>query len=186
MADTSDNPLAPKWQRSILTMTAIALFITLGCALIFIAWTANVLFSLGGMHTDDPLYSWTSMTVLANTTMRVLGIFFGAGCMFAGAATAFYTVGHNTNISGGGGQASSAFQFAIATASPGIIAIVAGATVVVSTVYAKSTFQYTPGTRNTPATSSTNALPSPEELFKGKTEPTTKTVEEPAKPVPSQ
>lgn len=171
----------PQWQHSILRMTAIALFVTLGCALIFIAWTANTLFTLGALHADDPLYSWTSMAVLANTTMRVLGIFFGAACMFAGAATAFYTAGQSTNITGGGGQSTNAFQFALATASPGIVAIVAGAAVVVLAVYAKSTFQYTPGGRAVPASSSSNVMLSPEELFESRDKAAAKPADSPAK-----
>ena len=67
MTDATDNPpkrnntSAPKWQSNILTMTAVALFIILGCALLFIVWTVHVLFTLGEMHADDPLYSWTSI-----------------------------------------------------------------------------------------------------------------------------
>lgn len=177
---------APKWQRNILAMTAVALFTTLGSALIFIAWTANTLFNLGALHPDDALYSWTSMTVLANTTMRVLGIFFGAACMFAGAATAFYVTGQTNNLSGGGGQGSNAFQFALATASPGIVAILAGAAVVVLSVYAKSTFQYTPAGRSSAAPTTASALQSPDELFAGTDTPGAKpdgaTPGSPAKP----
>jgi hypothetical protein len=131
------NP-PPSWQGFVMKGTAAVLWIVIVASLVFIAWNTFVIASIAGaFKTHSPMYSWAGMNILSGTMLRTLAIFFGAAVMFAGAATAFYTLGHTTNISGQQGAGADALKFAVATASPGVIAVLAGGFVITVAVLSK-------------------------------------------------
>jgi hypothetical protein len=128
----------PSWQGFVMKGTAGVLWTVILASLLFIAWNTFVIANIvGTFKPHSPMYSWAGMNILSGTMLRTLAIFFGAAVMFAGAATAFYTIGQSINVSGEKGSGADALKFAVATASPGVIAVLAGAFVISVAVLSK-------------------------------------------------
>ena len=119
----------PAWQGFVVGGIALVLAVAIIASLMFISRNMDILADvIQSNRAGNPQFAWASMGVLGQVSLRILAVYFGAAAMLAGTATAFYSTSDKTTLSGDGKQAG--VSFALATASPGIAAVVAGGVVI--------------------------------------------------------
>ena len=117
----------PKWHGRVVAGIAFVLGLTIVMSLIFISRNLDILNAIINSNMlGNPHFAWSSMGVLGQVSLRILAVYFGAAAMLAGTATAFYSASGRTDLSGEG----HGVKVALATASPGIAAVLCGAIVV--------------------------------------------------------
>lgn len=162
----------PTWQRAIWLGSSVALVLVI-IALCFIG-----MFALGKMmlllesEDHDHLFQFAGMNLVTGGLLRLLAILIGGTIAFVGLAVSFFAHQKSTSL-----EASLAREellntkAALVTHSPGIIAIVIGAVVIISAVYARGTYNYRPAAVSNQAEVTgqdilPDALPALEDLLK--------------------
>lgn len=122
-------------------------FLTLACtvSLICIAWflISNVTwFKEGAFNTNEMSNDYRLYIYHLHLSMikRSVGLFSGFAMMFVGAAVCFYVVKNKTNL----GVTSQSISLNLVTASPGIIAMVLGCSLIMFSIWSKDTFDPLP------------------------------------------
>lgn len=135
----------PAWQRWIWIGSGVALILVI-VALCFIG-----VFALGKMmlllesEDHDHLFQFAGMNLVTGGLLRLLAILIGGTIAFVGLAVSFFAHQKSTSL-----DASLAREellntrAALVTHSPGIVAIVIGAVVIVSAIYGRGTYNYRP------------------------------------------
>lgn len=164
---SSPRNFTPQWQRVLLTATGVALAITLAALLLFIWWHTAQLHELASRTNSSESFAWGAIGLMNVFMIRLLAILCGTAVMFGGVATAFFTIERDIKMSGGATHDKSALKGALATASPGVVAVLAGAVVIGMAVNSRVDSQFTPSATHTEAASATGAAkvgsPSPKE-----------------------
>jgi hypothetical protein len=125
-----------KWPGRVIAFFAMVLGIVLIGSAVFVGYFFKSLEIVAVIPKSGEGAQLISMGILTKAAFGILAVYFGAAAMLAGAATAFYTSrgSHQVNASAGGAA------FAVATASPGVAAVIAGAVVVVAVLYMPLSF----------------------------------------------
>ena len=126
--------------------TFVPWFLTVACTLTLIVigfflirnieWYKANVFSDTVLEVNKPEYRFYAYHLHLSMIKRSVGLFSGFAIMFLGLGVAFYTLKKESNIDASGGG----FSAKIATASPGIIALLVGAYLIVSTIQSKDYF----------------------------------------------
>ena len=133
MQQTNWNRFAP-W---FLTIACTIALIIIGYFLVNnINWYKESVFEQGLEAAEDPEYRVYAYHVHLSMIMRSIGLFSGFAIMFLGLGVAFFTLKDSTNIDASGGG----FSAKIVTASPGIIALLVGAYLIIATIKSKNEF----------------------------------------------
>lgn len=121
-------------------------FLTIACCftLFFIGvflvkninWYKESVFNDQIKEINNPEYRFYAYHLHLSMIKRSIGLFSGFSIMFLGLGVAFYTLKDNITI----GTESVGFSTKIATASPGIIALIVGAYLIVATISSKDHF----------------------------------------------
>lgn len=129
-----------KWNRFIpwfLTIACATVLVVIGIFFIDnIQWYKDSVFNNAIEEINDPEYRFYAYHLHLSMIKRAIGLFSGFSIMFLGLGVAFFTLKDTTTIAGSGGG----FSANIATASPGIIALLVGAYLIVSTIDSKDNF----------------------------------------------
>ena len=127
-----------KWENIIpWYMTVISTFVLIAVAsflILNIEWFKEQ--ALTSKSWDSDLFQIHIHHLHLSMIKRSVGLFAGFSALFIGMAVCFYSLKKQTQID----LKSSSISFAIATASPGIIAMIIGGYLVISTVQSKDKF----------------------------------------------
>lgn len=129
-----------KWNKFVpwfLTIACTITLIVIGLFLIQnIEWFKESVFSKGIEDINKPEYRIYAYQMHLSMIKRSIGLFSGFAIMFLGLGVAFFTMKDTTSLNASGGG----FTAKIATASPGIIALILGAYLIISTIKSKDNF----------------------------------------------
>lgn len=132
--------LQQNWNRFVpwfLTIACSLVLIVIGLFLIKnIEWYKDGVFNNHIPEVNSPEYRFYAYHLHLSMIKRSIGLFSGFAVMLLGLGVAFFTLKESTNIDAQG----AGFTAKIATASPGIIAILVGAYLIVSTIKSKDIF----------------------------------------------
>lgn len=150
MQQTNWNRFAP-W---FLTIACTIALIIIGYFLVKnINWYKESVFENGLKAAEDPEYRFYAYHLHLSMIKRSIGLFSGFAIMFLGLGVAFFTLKDNTNIDASGGG----FSAKIVTASPGIVALLVGAYLIISTIKSKDEFPLFKAKQEVPV----NSIPRP-------------------------
>lgn len=128
------------WNQFVPWFLTIACTITLIVIGIFliqnIEWYKNSIFHRDIIDINQPNYRFHAHHLHLSMIKRSIGLFSGFAIMFLGLGVAFFTLKNNSTLDASGGG----FSAKIATASPGIIALLVGAYLIISTIKSKDKF----------------------------------------------
>lgn len=143
------QPTESKWNQY------VPWFLTIACTLVLIGiglfLQSNIEWYKTGVMDDQlPEYNTAKFRFYAyhlhlSMIKRSIGLFSGFATMFLGLGVAFFTLKSNTNMEM---QGSGVFTAKIATASPGLVALIVGAYLIVSTINSKDKFPSYDGSSN--------------------------------------
>ncbi|WP_340201052.1 hypothetical protein [Ascidiimonas sp. W6] len=129
-----------KWSKTIpwfLTIACTLTLIVIGVFLIKnIEWYKTSVFDAQIAEANAPEYRFYAYHLHLSMIKRSVGLFTGFAVIFLGLGVAFYTLKDATNLEATGGGLSTK----IATASPGLIALIVGTYLVISTINSKDYF----------------------------------------------
>lgn len=132
--------LQQNWNRFVpwfLTIASALVLIVIGLFLINnIEWYKDGVFNNDISQVNSPEYRFYAYHLHLSMIKRSIGLFSGFAVMLLGLGVAFFTLKESTNIDAQG----AGFTAKIATASPGIIAILVGAYLIISTIKSKDLF----------------------------------------------
>jgi hypothetical protein len=102
--------------------------------------------SIPGPSSPDYAFVFSGMSLVGSSSLRLLAMLIGGAIAFAGLAVSFFVHEKKTSFSANsaGGPENSA-KLTLATYSPGIVAVVIGALVIIIAVLTKATHTYVPG-----------------------------------------
>lgn len=101
-----------------------------------IEWYKESVFNKEVTQVLEPGYRFHAYHLHLSMVKRSVGLFSGFAVMFLGLGVAFFTLKNNTSV-----EASSAgLTTKLITASPGIVALLVGAYIIISTIDSKDTF----------------------------------------------
>jgi hypothetical protein len=142
---TAPGDSIPKWQQRIWVGCSIGLMLMI-VALCFI-----VIFALGKMmllleiRDSDHLFQFAGMNLVSGSLLRLLAILIGGAIAFVGLAVSFFAHQKATSLDASLAKEDLlSARVALATYSPGIIAIVVGAVVIMASIFARGTYNYRP------------------------------------------
>jgi hypothetical protein len=124
------------WVARMLGLTGIALVVFVAGTLI---WITNEVTHLGAR---DLAFSFSGMALLSLTLLRFLAILIGAGMVFGGLALSFFSHAKVSTVGMNSPAGATPISMNLATASPGLAAVVVGAVVIISALYAKGEHKY--------------------------------------------
>lgn len=128
------------WNRFVpwfLTIACTLVLIVIGVFLIKnIQWYKESVFDVQVSEVNNPEYRFYAYHLHLSMIKRSIGLFSGFAIMFLGLGVAFFTLKESTNIDAKG----AGFSAKIATASPGIVALLVGAYLIISTINSKDHF----------------------------------------------
>lgn len=133
MKRTNWNHFAP-W---FLTIACTVVLLIIGVFLVDnIQWYKKSVFDPAIHDVNEPSYRFYAYHMHLSMIKRSIGLFSGFTILFLGLGVAFFTLKNPTNIDAQSGG----FTAKIATASPGIIALLVGAYLISSTISSKDQF----------------------------------------------
>lgn len=120
-----------------LTISCTLTLIVIGVFLIEnIEWYKESVFAKDVSEIKQPEYRFYAYHLHLSMIKRSIGLFSGFAIMFLGLGVAFFTLKNNSTIDASG----VGFSAKIVTASPGIIALLVGTYLIVSTIDSKDSF----------------------------------------------
>ncbi len=129
-----------KWQQYIpwfLTIACTAVLIIIGKFLVGnIEWYKESVFNSEVEQVTDPEYRFYAYHLHLSMIKRSVGLFSGFAVMFLGLGVAFFTLKNNANFEAEG----AGFTAKLVTASPGLVALVVGAYLIITTINSKDEF----------------------------------------------
>lgn len=150
------HPIA-NWQRGVWIGVACALGLTILLLLLFVGSTVGRVADLMASRGENDLaFAFSGMALLTLTLLRLLAILIGAGLAFGGLVVSFYSSATMANVEGGHEAAGGSLKAKLATNSPGIAAIVVGAAIILSALFAQGRHSYQAPYQWTPVTPEVN------------------------------
>ena len=144
-----------KWQQIIWIGVAIGLGVGFLLLIYFVSSTlaslADIIVNFSSKAADDhfndkAVFLFSSVSLINLTLLRLLAILTGTGVIFGGLAVSFFTHAEaNRLLISTGITSQTTPKGALATHSPGIVAVVVGAIIIISALFAKSEFNYNLG-----------------------------------------
>jgi hypothetical protein len=120
-----------------LTISCTLTLIVIGVFLIKnIEWYKESVFAKEVSEIQQPEYRFYAYHLHLSMIKRSIGLFSGFAIMFLGLGVAFFTLKNNSTVDASG----AGFSAKIVTASPGIIALLVGAYLIISTIDSKDNF----------------------------------------------
>lgn len=134
----------PRWQRIVWVGAGAGLLATIFTLLAIVGVTVGQVVESFRLKSDTPASVLLSgMSLVTLTLIRLLAVLIGGAIAFAGLAVSFFV--HQQAVRLDVGVAEKELgnaKAALATHSPGIVAIVIGALVIVAALFAKATHSY--------------------------------------------
>ena len=159
----------PDWQKSIWKSCAFGLMLMIVGLVVLVAYMLAQIMGLLHLKTPDNAFVFAGMTLINASLLRLLAILIGGAIAFVGLAVSFFAHQKATSMDANFAreQLGSA-KAALATNSPGIVAVVIGSLVIIFALYSKGTHTYVPGYKSGEGIVLPQALPPRDELFKDK------------------
>jgi hypothetical protein len=163
----------PKWQQRIWVGCSIGLMFIIVTLCVIVVFALAKMMILLEIKDNDHLFQFAGMNLVSGSLLRLLAILIGGAIAFVGLAVSFFAHQKATSL-----DASIAKEellnakAALATYSPGIIAIIIGSIVIISSIYARGTYNYRPASVSTQGAQvpvGTDPLPDPK-VFQDETE----------------
>jgi hypothetical protein len=131
-----------KWQQAVWIGAGLALFGILVALVWFVGSTVTDLVVVFGQQKDaQPVFILSGIALVTLTLIRILAIFLGGAIAFAGLAVSFFVhqqmTSLDTSVTHGDSEAA---KVALATSSPGIVAVVIGAVIIIFALFAKTNY----------------------------------------------
>lgn len=130
-----------RWQQLVWIGAGLALLGVIGALVWFVGVTINELVAiLAKRHDDSPFFLLSGISIVTLTLIRMLAVLLGGAIAFAGLAVSFFTHQQETTVESNLSRDEKGAKLTLATYSPGIIAMVIGAAIIVFALYAKTTY----------------------------------------------
>lgn len=152
MSNQQTESHTKKWQQIIWVGVAVGLGVGFLLLIYFVSSTlaslGNIIVAFSGKAVDDhfndkAVFLFSSVSLINLTLLRLLAILTGTGVIFGGLAVSFFTHAEaNKLLISTGNTSQISPRGALATHSPGIVAVVVGAIIIISALYSKSEFNY--------------------------------------------
>ena len=138
---SSDGKM-PAWQRKLWIGVGMALGL---CGALLVGLVGYTLVrALDVLATDkagDLSFTFAGLSLVVLTLLRLLAILVGSGLIFGGLVVSFHTHSKLTEVDG---EALNNVKARLATSSPGIVAIVVGALIIITALLSKGLHEYQP------------------------------------------
>jgi hypothetical protein len=135
----------PKWQQWIWVGCSIGLMLMIVALCFIVVFALSKIMLLLEIKDRDHLFQFAGMNLVTGNLLRLLAILIGGAIAFVGLAVSFFA--HQKATSMESSIAKNELlnaKAALATYSPGIIAIVIGSVVIMASIYARGTYNYRP------------------------------------------
>lgn len=129
-----------KWQQTVWAAAVAALFAIIGVLVWFVGSTVTELVGILQRQDREPYFLFSGVAIVTLALIRMLSILLGGAIAFAGLAVSFYTHKQASHVAARLGTVEDAPGMRLATYSPGIVAMLIGAAIIVSALYARTTF----------------------------------------------
>jgi hypothetical protein len=136
----------PGWQRWIWIGCSVTLLVVIVALCLIGMFALKEMMLLLRVEDRDHLFQFAGMNLVTGGLLRLLAILIGGTIAFVGLAVSFYAHQKSTSLDAAlGHNEQQHAKAALVTYSPGIIAIIIGAAVIISAIYARGTYNYRPG-----------------------------------------
>lgn len=142
---TTDEGLVPVWQRRVWVACSGALLLVIFVLLLLVGVALWKIMSLLEQKTTDLAFIFSGMALVTASLLRLLAILIGGAIAFVGLAVSFFAHQKATSLASDIGHEQVNAKAALATNSPGIVAVVIGACVIIFALLSKGTHSYFPG-----------------------------------------
>jgi hypothetical protein len=135
----------PIWQQKIWTVCSFGLMtiIVLLCSIAMFALAKMLILLQTQDH--DHLYQFAGINLVSSALLRLMAILIGGAIAFVGLAVSFFAHQKATSLDADVAKEELGnAKAALATHSPGIVAVIIGAAVIIASVYARGTYSYSP------------------------------------------
>lgn len=136
------RPARIKWQSIVWLGLGAVLALLLIALLLMVALNQDRVFDVIQGEYKDRAFIASTLFNANLVLLRFVVVLVGAGIAFAGLAVSFFTHERATEISGGGVHSAQLPRFRLVSHSPGIVAILVGATIIICALFAKTTSYY--------------------------------------------
>lgn len=135
----------PKWQQYIWVGCSAGLMLMIVVLCCIVAFALGKMMLLLDIKDKDHLFQFAGMNLVTGSLLRLVAILIGGAIAFVGLAVSFFAHQKATTLdtSIAKNELLNA-KAALATYSPGIVAIVIGAAVIMASIYARATYNYRP------------------------------------------
>lgn len=135
----------PLWQRRIWIGCSVGLMLVIATLCLISAFALGKTMLLLEVEDRDHLFQFAGMNLITGSLLRLLAILIGGTIAFVGLAVSFFAHQRATSLNLSQARDKElTTTAALVTYSPGIVAIVIGAAVIISAVYARGTYNYQP------------------------------------------
>jgi len=135
----------PLWQRRIWIGCSVGLMLVIGALCLMSAFAVGKTMLLLEVEDRDHLFQFAGMNLITGSLLRLLAILIGGTIAFVGLAVSFFAHQRATSLDISlAREKDLTTTAALVTYSPGIVAIVIGAAVIISAIYARGTYNYQP------------------------------------------
>lgn len=129
------------WQQIVWMGAALALLVVIGALIWFVGATVTDLVAvLKRRHQDEPFFVLSGVALITLTLIRMLAILIGGAICFAGLAVSFLTHQQQTSVESAVNRGEQGAKLTLATYSPGIVAMIIGAAIIVFALYARTSY----------------------------------------------
>lgn len=135
----------PLWQRRIWIGCSVGLMLVIATLCLISAFALGKTMLLLEVEDRDHLFQFAGMNLITGSLLRLLAILIGGTIAFVGLAVSFFAHQRATSLNlSHAREKELTTTAALVTYSPGIVAIVIGAAVIISAIYARGTYNYQP------------------------------------------
>ena len=141
----TDEHSVPAWQQRVWVACSFALLLVILVLLLLVGSALWHVMALLEQKTSDLAFIFSGMALVTSSLLRLLAILIGGAIAFVGLAVSFFAHQKATSIASDVVHEQVNAKAALATNSPGIVAVVIGACVIIVSLFSKATHSYFPG-----------------------------------------
>lgn len=157
----------PDWQRAIWRGCAIGLGLLIISLVGLVAYMLVQVLDLLRLKTPDNAFVFAGITLLNSSLLRLLAILIGGAIAFVGLAVSFFAHQKATSVDANlAREQLGSAKAALATNSPGIVAVIIGALVIIVALFLRGTHTYIPSQNGLQGVALPQGLPTRSEVLK--------------------
>lgn len=141
----TDDGAVPRWQQLIWIACSIGLLLLILALLLLVGEALREIMGLLEQKTRDYAFLFSGMALVTASLLRLLAILIGGAIAFVGLAVSFFAHQKATSLGSDVTHELMNAKVALATYSPGIVAVVIGAFIIIFSLHSKGTHSYYPG-----------------------------------------